>query len=93
MSNPERITDLALPASAERITLAVVLASTLAFLPELLLVNSEIWTAIILAVWAFGGLLHVNTTGFMIIATLFGSVGLWATYMTLRMAVANRADA
>jgi len=29
----------------------------------------------------------------VIIATLFGTLGLWATYMTMRMAIANRADA
>jgi|GEM_PF-3448949 len=93
MSNPERIIEPALPVPAERITLAIALAAILAFLPELLLVNTELWTAVALAIWAFGGLLHVNATGLVIIATLFGTLGLWATYMTMRMAIANRADA
>lgn len=74
---------------ARHITAAFVLAAIWAFLPELLLVNSELWAGIALATWAFGGLLHVNFTGFVVIAAAFGAAGLWVTYMTIRLAIAN----
>jgi hypothetical protein len=90
MISPDMGSEPLLPAAAERLAARVVLAAVFVALPELLLVNLELWLTIAAAIWAVGGLLHLAGTSQTLVASLIAAPGLWISWWTLRMAVANR---
>ena len=65
---------------------AIVLA-LLVSLPELLLINLELWATVAGAVWAFGGLLHYGQAGYIAAAIVLGLPALWASAQTVRLAL------
>jgi hypothetical protein len=79
-------------ASAGGLTARVVLAALFTALPELLMVNVELWLTLGAALWAIGGLMHLAAAGYYVLGAILAVPGVLVTWWTLRMAVANRED-
>jgi len=65
---------------------AVVTALFIA-LPELMLINLELWATVAGAVWAFGSVTHLGEPGYIGTAIVLGLPALWASGQTIRMAL------
>lgn len=90
LSSPPNVS--AAPPATVPLTASVVALALFHALPELLLINIELWAAAIAAIWAIGVQLHVGTVGLAVVAAIIGVPALWVTAQTLRFAIVNRDD-
>ncbi len=72
------------------LTASVVALAIFRALPELLLINTELWAAVAALVWAVGGQLHAQGIFLALISAVIALPALWVTAQTLRLAVINR---
>lgn len=66
------------------------LSFTAAFsaLAAILLIVPEIWLLAVATIWATDGLLGLSITGDLVIAAIIVPPSLWATWMTVKLAIA-----
>lgn len=77
-----------IPSALHRpLTLSAIALALLVSLPELLLINLELWATVAGAVWAFGGLIHFGEPGYIAAAIVLGLPALWASTQTVRLAL------
>lgn len=84
---PLPATATANPSAAKAITLGMIGAAVFYFLPEILLVGSEMWLAIWAAVWAVNGLFNLAPPYSYVTTALLILPGLWASYQLVRLAL------
>lgn len=72
---------------ATSLTVAVIAAAIWANLPELALINLELWATVVTAVWAFSSLTHFGQIGLWGFGLVFGLPALWGTAQTVRLAL------
>lgn len=94
MAETAPASDALIPALGAPATLTprIVLRSLWRALPELGLINSQIWTVSFAAAWSVVGLLHLAGWIVWPVWAFAGLGALWLTAVSIRMAIVNRDD-
>jgi cation transporter-like permease len=87
-SNPSPRQSASSPASGKRLTIAAFFTA----IGAIVLIASEIWLGALATIWAADGVLGLSTTGDIILAAIIAPVALWATWMTVKLAVSAEMD-
>lgn len=56
------------------------------------MIGSEIWLAALATIWAADGVLGLSVTGDAILAAIILPLALWATWMTVKLAINAERD-
>lgn len=75
-------------ATTRRLTIAAFFTA----LGAIVLIASEIWLAALATIWAADGVLGLSTTGDVILAAIVAPLALWATWMTVKLAISAEMD-
>jgi len=83
-SHPASVTpsgSIAAPASRSKFV------AFLTAIGAIVLISSEIWLAAIASVWAIDGFFDLAAVGDLIMIAVIAPVALWATWMTVKLAI------
>ncbi|WP_420408939.1 hypothetical protein [Hoeflea sp.] len=87
-SNPSSGQPATSRVSAKRLTIAAFFTA----IGAIVLIASEIWLAALATIWAADGVLGLSMTGDVILAAIILPLALWATWMTVKLAVSAEMD-
>lgn len=67
-------------------------AAVFTALGAIILIASEIWLAALATIWAADGVLGLSTTGDIVLAAVVVPAAIWATWMTVKLAINAEMD-
>lgn len=92
MSHPASNPSSGQPATSQGSTKRLTIAALFTAIGAIVLIASEIWLAALATIWAADGVLGLSTTGDIILAAIIMPLALWATWMTVKLAISAEMD-
>ncbi|MEQ8479973.1 MAG: hypothetical protein RIC18_04880 [Hoeflea sp.] len=80
------------PADSRASTKRLTIPAFFTAIGAIVLIASEIWLAALATIWAADGVLGLSVTGDIILAAIITPLALWATWMTVKLAINAERD-